>query len=156
RIDGVPDRCRRGEADRMTAGHLVRTAAEAEFETAPAWAADSAGYARWSAVDEAAGAVHTGFGICVLDPGGSVPAHIHSFEGSFYVEEGSGVRETSEGSFEVVAGDYGLIPVGVPHQWRNTGDRPVRWAEMQGPVPRARYHDDTLRVPDLPLGSPHA
>jgi quercetin dioxygenase-like cupin family protein len=136
----------------MTPGHLVRTAAQADFAPQSGWAGQATGYARWSAVDEAAGAVHTGFGICVLDPGGSLPAHVHSFEESFYVVDGAGVLDTSEGSFAIAAGDYGLLPVGVPHQWRNVGGRPVQWAEMQGPVPRARYDGDTVRVPALPAG----
>jgi mannose-6-phosphate isomerase-like protein (cupin superfamily) len=138
----------------MTAGHLVRTAAEAAFVAPSGWAERATGYTRWSAVDEAAGAVHTGFGICRLAPGGSVPAHVHSFEESFYVVDGSGVLETQEGSYQVGPGDYGLVPVGVAHQWRNPGTAEVQWAEMQGPVPRERYDGDTMVVPGLPLGDP--
>src|SRR5436190_12634136 len=140
----------------MTAGHLVRTAAQAEFVAPPRWAEHATGYSRWSAVDEAAGAVHTGFGICRLEPGGSVPAHLHSFEESFYVVDGVGVLETSEGSYEVGPGNYGLVPVGVVHQWRNPSTGAVQWAEMQGPVPRERYDGDTVIVPGLLLGDPQA
>lgn len=115
------------------------------------WAATASGYRRWSVVDEGAGAVHTGFGICELDPGGSVPAHVHSFEESFHVLAGTGVVETPDGAWQVTAGDYGLLPVGVPHAWRTEapGDGVLRWAEMQGPQPRERFADDTFLVPDL-------
>ena len=66
----------------------------------------------------------------------------------------AGVVGAMEGAFAVGPGDYGLFPVGVPHQWRNVGGEPVRWAEMQGPVPRSRYGDDTVLVPPLPVADP--
>ena len=47
-----------------------------------------------------------------------------------------------------------MFPVGVPHQWRNVSGEEVRWAEMQGPVPRSRYGDDTVLVPPLPTADP--
>ena len=133
----------------MTAGHLVRPGAGAVLAAPQGWAADASGYRRWDPVGEEAGAVHTGFGVCELGPGGRVPAHVHSFEESFFVVEGSGVVETPEGAYLVGVGDYGLFPVGVPHRWRNDTKRAVRWAEMQAPVPRSRYDDDTTLV-DLP------
>ena len=57
-------------------------------------------------------------------------------------------RPTS--AFRLGPGDYALIPVGVPHRWRNEGADRVRWAEMQGPVPRGGHEGDTLLVPELP------
>lgn len=133
----------------MTTGHLVRRAADAVFGPPPDWAAGGVGFTRWSPVSEAAGSVHTGFGVCELAPGGNVPTHVHSFEESFFVLAGEVVCQTSEGSFLVADGDYGVIPVGVPHAWRNVGEAPARWAEMQAPVPRDRMRGDTFVVPDL-------
>jgi quercetin dioxygenase-like cupin family protein len=133
----------------MTTGHLVRRAAGADYVVPGGWASDARGFRRWTAVDEAAGAVHTGFGIGLLEPGGTVPAHVHSFEESVYILDGFGVIDTTEGSFLLGPGDYALLPTGVTHAWRNLGDTEVRWAEMQGPVPRARFDDDTVRVPAL-------
>jgi len=112
------------------------------------------GFRRWNAIGEADGSVHTGFGVCVLDPGGTVASHLHSFEESFYVVEGTGVLDTREGSVLLGPGDYGLLPVGVPHGWRNTSTEPVRWAEMQGPAPRAHLQDDTVPAAPLPAGEP--
>lgn len=136
-----------------SSAHVVRKAAEATFDVPGGWASGAVGYRRWSAVDESAGSVHTGFGVCTLDAGGSVPAHVHSFEESFHVVDGSAIVDMPDGSFRVQAGDYGIIPVGVPHAWRAeaaTGDGPaVRWAEMQGPVPRKRFDEDTFLVPAL-------
>jgi quercetin dioxygenase-like cupin family protein len=133
--------------------HLVRRAADA------AYASPSAGFRRWMAVDEAAGAVHTGFGICELEPGASVPAHAHSVEQSFFMLDGAAVLSTAEGTFLLRAGDYGLVPIGVPHAWRcdEEGERPgepARWALMQAPTPRARHGDDTFAVPAPDGGEP--
>lgn len=125
--------------------HLVRRAADAG-DAAPT------GYRRWTAVGEVDGSVHTGFGLCVLESGGSVPAHVHSFEESFYVVDGTGVIVTAEGAIRVGPGDYGYFPVGVGHAWRNDGGTPVRWAEMQSPVPRDRHNADTFAI-QLPVAT---
>jgi quercetin dioxygenase-like cupin family protein len=136
--------------------HLVRPATVAAFIPPQGWASAAKLFRRWTVVGEEEGAVHTGFGICEMDPGGSLPAHVHSFEESVFVVDGSGVLDTSEGSFRLSAGDYGLIPVWVPHRWRNDGDATVRWTEMQGPVPRDRHGGDTFLVPSLPQADPLA
>jgi len=133
----------------VTARHVVRRAAQAEFFAPSGWASAATAYSRWDAVGEADGAVHTGFGVCDLAPDGSLPTHVHAFEESVYVVDGAGVLDTAEGSYRMVAGDYALLPVGVPHRWRNVGDVPVRWAEMQGPAPREEHGGDTLVVPEL-------
>jgi quercetin dioxygenase-like cupin family protein len=128
---------------------LVNKAADRTFAAPTAgWAQAGKGFRRAAIVDETtAAAVHTGFGICELDPGGSVPAHVHSFEQSFYLLEGSATLDTGDGSVLLSAGDYGLVPTGVPHTWRNTGDTVARWADMQAPQPRAGHGDDTFAVP---------
>ena len=131
----------------MTSPHLVRRAADATYTAPGGWAAGATGYTRWDVVTEAAGSVHTGFTVGALDPGGTVPAHVHSFEESVYVLDGTGVLDTNEGSFLLGPGDYALLPTGVAHAWRNLGAADVRWAEMQGPVPRDRFDGDTVLVP---------
>jgi quercetin dioxygenase-like cupin family protein len=117
-------------------------------------APDSGGLLRWSVVDEAGGAVHTGFGLDMLEPGGSGGAHVHSFEESFYVLDGELVLDTPEAAVLLGRGDYGVIPVGVPHAWRNEGVASARWADMLAPQPRDRFGADTFRVPDLPKRDP--
>jgi quercetin dioxygenase-like cupin family protein len=130
--------------------HIVRRAAEASFLGPPAWAPTAVGFRRWPAVDETrgarVGAVHTGFGICELEPGGRLPGHVHSFEQSFFILEGEVVLTTPEGAFLFGPDDYGLVPVGVPHAWRNDGAATARWADMLAPQPRRRYLGDTVRV----------
>jgi quercetin dioxygenase-like cupin family protein len=134
--------------------HLVRRAADARYEPPSGWAAAAQGFRRWTILDEGAGAVHTGFFLGDLDYGGSIPSHVHSFETSFYVVEGTGVIDLPDGAVEVGPGDYGLVPVGVAHAWRNLSGAPVRFAEMQGPQPRSRYGGDTFLVAPLPERDP--
>jgi quercetin dioxygenase-like cupin family protein len=111
---------------------------------------DSERLVRWSSVDEEVGAVHTGFGVTTLQPGGFAPAHVHSFEESVFVLEGEVILETPDVAVVLHSGDYGLVPVGVPHAWRNESAVASRWADMLAPQPRTRFDADTFRVPDLP------
>src|SRR6266487_3532657 len=120
----------------MTSRFLVRRAGPAVPAVPAGWAGHSQGFSRWSVVDESTAAVHTGFGVCSLEPGGWVAAHVQSFEESVHVLEGEAVVSTSEGSFLLRAGDYGLLPVGVPHAWANRGGTVARWADMLAPQPR--------------------
>ncbi len=137
----------------MESRHLVARAADADYREPGGWAAAASGYLRWSVVGEQTGAPSTGFGVCLLEPDGCIPAHVHSFEETFYVLEGSGVISLPDGAFEVGTGDYGLIPVGTPHAWRNFGGKKFRFAEMQGPAPRSRFGGDTYLV-ELPAAQP--
>jgi len=126
--------------------HLVKRAADARFERGP-----GDGYRRWAMLDEETPAVHTGFGICALEPGGSVPPHVHSYEESFFVLDGPVVLRTADGSHLLRAGDYGVLPVGVVHGWTAAAVTTARWADMLAPQPRARFGGDTYPVP-LPDG----
>ncbi len=139
----------------MTQRHLVKTAGKAEYEVPQAYANISDGFTRWSIVNGDTGSVHQEFGICVLEPGGSISPHVHSFEESFYLLEGEVVCDTAEGSFVLTPGDYGVVPVAGPHAWRNTSDMPTRWAEMLAPQPRLGSDGDTFPIDGLgQAGSP--
>ncbi|MBK3643445.1 cupin domain-containing protein [Streptomyces sp. MBT33] len=129
--------------------HLVRRAADL-----PEPPYDRLGYRRRALVGEDDGSVHTGFGVCELRPEGRVTAHVHSYEESFHILGGSVILDVPEGSHLLVEGDYGLLPTGVPHAWRGTGDTAARWADMLAPVPRARYGHDTQEVPGPPARDP--
>ena len=132
----------------MSGGHLIRPAGDVELVAPIAgWAGSATGYRRSTAVGEDTGAVHTGFVISELDSGGSLPWHVHSYEESFYVVTGAMKVDTIEGSFRLSDGGYGVVPVGMPHRLRNDSEPPVRWAEMQAPMPRSAYEDDTFLVP---------
>jgi quercetin dioxygenase-like cupin family protein len=102
-------------------------------------------------IDESTpGAVHTGFGISELGPSGRIEDHVHSFEETFYVLEGSVVVETPEAAVELVPGDYGMVPTGVPHSWRNVSGGQARWADLFTPQPRPWFDADTYFVPARP------
>ena len=132
----------------MSRGHLVRPADAVEL-VAPTtgWAGGATGYRRCMAVGEDDHAVHTGFVISELDPGGSIPWHVHSFEESCFVVTGTAVIDTAEGSYRISEGGYGVVPIAMPHRWRNENQLPVRWVEMQAPGPRSAYQEDTFVVP---------
>ncbi|MFG2555488.1 cupin domain-containing protein [Streptomyces sp. NPDC048581] len=129
--------------------HLVRRAADV-----PKPPYDELGHRRRELVGESDGSVHTGFGLCEIRPDGRVAAHVHSYEESLQVLDGAVILDVPEGSYLLEEGDYGLLPTGVPHAWRGTGDAGGRWADMLAPVPRARYGHDTQAVPALPERDP--
>jgi len=58
--------------------------------------------------------------------------------------DGEVVLETPEASALLLPGDYGVIPLGVPHRWRNTGDSTARWADLMTPQPRPEFEYDTF------------
>ena len=126
-----------------TSRHIVRRGGESSFAVPKELAADSTGFRRWSIVDENTPAVHTGFSIAALDAGGSVATHVHSFEESFYVLDGEPELQTSEGAFRLRTGDYGFVPVGMPHSWHASAHALGRWAEMGAPQARAAHRYDT-------------
>jgi quercetin dioxygenase-like cupin family protein len=98
-------------------------------------------------------AAHTGFDVCELAPGGTVPACVASYEQCVFLLAGEAVLQTPDGATQLRPGDYGLVPVGVPHAWRNESGAPARWAQMLAPQRRSRHGEDTIPVPPLP-GTP--
>ena len=127
--------------------HFVSKVDPASAKTPQAYQAKSSGFRRFDYVDHAAGSVHMGTGICYLDPGGFIEPHVHSFEESFYILEGSMVVQVGDDAYSLGAGHYGLISTGIKHAFRNTSDQPVRWLEMQAPQPRdPDYGRDTFFV----------
>ncbi|HEX6208206.1 MAG TPA: cupin domain-containing protein [Actinomycetota bacterium] len=130
--------------------HLVRAASEASYAPPPGFEDHAEGFRRWLVVDEAAGAVHTGFGLGEMDVGGSIAPHLHSYEESLFVLEGEVVLRTPEAAAQMRPGDYGMIPVGVPHALRNETDGLARWAAMSAPQPRPAHGGDTYWIPPFP------
>jgi quercetin dioxygenase-like cupin family protein len=123
--------------------HIVKHASDLSFATPVEFEDRSKGYAVHAAVNEAGGAVQMGFRIARLDASGHVDAHVHSFEESLYVIEGALTVDTPEGSVELVTGDYGLLPVGYSHAFRNTSGSTAAFVEMKAPLPRERFGFDT-------------
>jgi len=132
--------------------HIVKKVEDHDYQEPSEFQGRSRGYRGDRIVNEAAGAVQTGFQLSLLDPDGAVPHHLHSYEETFYVIAGSLVVDLPEGSFEVGAGDYGLIPVGVTHSLRNTSETTTSFAEMRAPLPRERHGFDTYFPDPFPTG----
>ena len=107
----------------------------------PAYPDASTGFARCVLVDRAAGSVHMGVGMCELDAGGSVDEHLHSFEESFFVLEGSPVLVLDGRGVRLRPGACGVVPVGVRHGW--LGGEGARWIDMCSPQPRDGGPADT-------------
>ena len=125
--------------------HHVQRAHEIRLEAPPPLAGRAEGFTRASLVGRHVGAVHTGFALCALEPGGSVGTHLHSTEQSFYVLEGS-PQVTMEGRTHTLGpGDCGLAHVGVPHAWRvDAGGETATWLETNAPAPRLAGPPDTF------------
>lgn len=138
----------------MSPRHLVRRAGEVAYSAPGELAPGATGYTRQELLGVDDGVVHTGLGLCRLEPGGRVPAHVHSFEESVHMLSGEAVLVTPEATVRLGRGDYGLVPVGVPHAWRSVDAGVAEWVEVAAPPPRPRYGHDTFGVPDLPVVEP--
>lgn len=123
--------------------HIVKRVPDLVFDTPDEFIDRSNGYLVDAVVSEAGGSVQSGFRVARLEPGGAVDTHVHSFEESIYVVDGTLTLDTTEGRYELSGGDYALIPVGMTHALRNTSGEVVNFAEMQAPMPRERFGYDT-------------
>src|SRR5208337_4999737 len=131
--------------------HAVSKIDPATAQTPKLYQSHSLGFRRATYVDRAMGSVHMGTGICFLDPNGAIQLHLHSFEESFYILEGSVLAQIGDKTYTLGPGNFGLIPTGLPHAWRNNGGTPARWLEMQAPQPRpADYGKDTFFTTEAP------
>jgi quercetin dioxygenase-like cupin family protein len=133
---------------------VVRRGNEAEYLDPGALAPGAVGLSRWRGVGEDDGAAHTDFGITRIEPGGRTASHVHSFEESFHVLEGEVVLVTPEATVHLVAGDYGVLPIGVPHAWRAVEGSAAAWADLFTPPARERYGSDTFQVAELTAQEP--
>ena len=94
-----------------------------DFSEPPAGYAGSAeGYASSCLVGSHTGAVHTDLNVSKLEPGGWTGLHLHSFESAVYVLAGTPVLNIDGHQNQLRAGDYALLPIGMPHGWANPAD----------------------------------
>jgi mannose-6-phosphate isomerase-like protein (cupin superfamily) len=127
--------------------HFVSKIDSSAAQTPKAYEQGSSGFRRAAYVDRAMGSVHMGTGICYLDPNGLIQPHLHSFEESFYILDGNVSVQIGDRAHLLRPGNFGLINTGTPHSWKNTGEGPARWLEMQAPQPRPLdYGRDTFFV----------
>jgi quercetin dioxygenase-like cupin family protein len=146
------NRPRVGSGEKRERGRQVHHVLRAEeIRLGPAFVGVSHGFARCALVDAAAGSVHMALGLCSLEADGSIEAHVHSFEESFYVLEGTPALVLDGRAYLLEPGTCGVVPVGVEHAWIGPevgGARDgARWLEMLAPQPRADVREpDTFFV----------
>jgi len=70
----------------------------------------------------------TGFAMRHFDiqPGGHTPLHDHDWEHQVFILEGSGTVQGGEEAKAFQPGDVIFVPPGERHQFRNTGEQPIR------------------------------
>lgn len=125
--------------------HHVTKIDPSAAQTPEAYQPRSVGFRRASYADQAAGSVHMGVGICWLDAGGRIDAHVHAFEECFIVLDGNPTVQVGEEVHTLSPGDFGVIGTGLKHSWRTDGA--ARWLEAQSPQPRTSdYGRDTFFV----------
>jgi quercetin dioxygenase-like cupin family protein len=69
-----------------------------------------------------------------LAPGGWLRRHVHSFEEALYVLDGELILEIDGRVHRLVAGDFGLMNVGVRHTLANARGGQVRWLSVNSPL----------------------
>lgn len=68
--------------------------------------------------------------VFTLEPGGHTPHHSHQAEHLNYVLEGDGEILSDQGPRPIGAGDYVFISPGERHQYRNIGQKNLRFLCM--------------------------
>src|SRR3989442_10802923 len=120
----------------LRAGRMHHVVRGCDITLVPACLGPSRSFARCSLIDGAEGSVHMGLGLCELGPLGHVDVHIHSFEESFYVLDGSPAVVIDRCAYPLAPGACGLIPVGTPHAWLEPIGQTAKWIDMAAPQPR--------------------
>jgi quercetin dioxygenase-like cupin family protein len=124
----------------------------ADVAPAPAYGAQSDGFARAPLVDAA---LHMTLDLSVLEAGGRVDCHVHSFEESFYVLDGGPILHLGDHGIRLAPGSGGIMPVGVPHGWTSDGECAASWIEMTSPRRRGDGKPpDTFFVAEPALEAP--
>ncbi len=92
----------------------------------------------WMLVDELVGATHHTMFIVQFEPGGgrqTAGDHYHPFEEIYYFLSGTAIAHLDGENVPVTAGDIVFAGVNALHGYTITSDVPVRWIEVQAPVP---------------------
>jgi mannose-6-phosphate isomerase-like protein (cupin superfamily) len=92
-------------------------------------------------VDELLGARHHTLFMVEFGPqarrGHAATEHYHPFEEAYFLLSGSAIGTLDGETVEVAAGDLVWTSVNGTHGFVNEGDVPVRWLEVQAPLPPA-------------------
>lgn len=81
----------------------------------------------------------------------SPPPHVHhAHEEGFYVLEGEIEFAVNAETVRVEAGGWVLVPIGVPHTFRNAGETPARFLTIITPNRYIHYFDEIAAAIDAP------
>ncbi|REK17906.1 MAG: cupin domain-containing protein [Planctomycetota bacterium] len=98
-----------------------------QVEQAPVTMEGSSGCSvRWL-IDEESGAPNFAMRQFEVAPGGYTPKHRHPYEHEVFVLEGQGVVVEGDVEHRLAAGDVVLVAPDEVHQFRNTGDAPLKF-----------------------------
>ena len=98
--------------------------------------AGSKGFEVATLVDRSTGSHHVELAVCRLAPGGFVRPHLHPFEESFFMFEGTPLLAIDAEQHALAPNDFGFVPVAAVHAWHNPGDQPAVWYRIRSPQPR--------------------
>lgn len=130
--------------------HHVTSFDRNELSTPRGYESGSSGFRRVSHIDREVGAIHTGFGTCELAEGGTIDAHVHSYEELVYVIDGGPCLTLDGRSVQLAPDECAFIGVGATHEWHNRGPGPARWIDLQSPQARPQSQPpDTFFVPSV-------
>ncbi len=82
---------------------------------------------RWVIDEKRDGAPNYAMRIIEVAPGGWTPRHTHWFEHENYIVEGEGELLIGDEVKRIGPGDVAFVPGDVLHQYRNTGDKPLKF-----------------------------
>lgn len=123
--------------------YVIGNVATAVEDTPAVYRAKAHGYASRRLLGKQTSTTHIGWSLAELEGGGELPAHLHAYEETFFILEGTPIVTFEGQAYQLGLGDYGVFPLGTPHAWRNEASAAVRWLEVQAP---ARYDEsaDTI------------
>ena len=81
---------------------------------------------RW-VIDKKDGAENYAMRIIEVEPAGHTPHHAHWFEHENFIVEGQGEITIGDEVYPVHQGDVIFVPGDVQHQYRNTGNTPLKF-----------------------------
>lgn len=87
-------------------------------------------------LDPEHGAEHLSIALIDLAPGAQVSGHRHPFEESFFVLEGNPLIAIADKRYALRPNDFGLVPHGTGHAWRNASDQHALLFRVHAPQPR--------------------
>lgn len=81
-------------------------------------------------IGQADGAPNFSIRVFTVGPGGHTPHHSHASEHLNYILEGSGEVMEGDTARPIKSGDYILVKPHEKHQYRNTGETPLKFMCM--------------------------